>query len=74
MLRPGPDVPEVVGVVPFEVGDPITFDVPLDRADGDWVVLRVSDPTQPNATPGPEGHPCNELAVAYTSPWWLDPS
>jgi hypothetical protein len=74
VLRPGGDVPHVVDVVPFTVGEPVTFDVPLDAADGDWVVLRVSDPSQPNATPGPPGHPCNDLAVAYASPWWLEPA
>jgi hypothetical protein len=63
----------VVDVVPFDVGDVVRFAVPLDVADGEWVVLRVSDPTQPNATPGPAGHPCNDLGVAYTSPWWLEP-
>lgn len=73
VLRPGPDVPEVVDVVPFAVGDPVHLDVPLDVADGDWVVLRVSDPDQPNATPGPDGHACNDLGIAYTSPWWLEP-
>jgi hypothetical protein len=74
VLRPGGDVPDVVHVHEFRVGAPTTFGVPLDLADGDWVVLRVSDPTQPNATPGPAGHPCNDLAVAYASPWWLDPA
>ena len=73
VLRPGTQAPEVVDVVPFDVGDVVRFTVPLDVADGEWVVLRVSDPTQPNATPGPAGHPCNDLGVAYTSPWWLEP-
>jgi hypothetical protein len=71
VLRPGPEVPEVVQVVPFRVGQPITFRCRLNAADGDWVVLRVSDPEQRNATPGPAGHPCNDFGVAYTSPWWL---
>jgi len=73
VLRPGTDAPAVADVVPFVVGDVVRFRVPLDAADGDWVVLRISDPSQPNATPGPEGHPCNDLGIAYTSPWWLDP-
>jgi hypothetical protein len=73
VLRPGTDAPEVVDVVPFTVGDVVQLDLPLDVADGDWVLLRVSDPTRANETPGPEGHPCNDLGVAYTSPWWLDP-
>lgn len=68
VLRPGP---EVLEVVPFEVGAPVAVRTRLDAADGDWVVLRVSDPEQPNATPGPAGHPCNDLAIAYSSPWWL---
>jgi hypothetical protein len=71
VLRPGADVPEATQVVPFRVGEPVSFRTRLDAADGDWVVLRISDPSQPNATPGPDGHPCNDLAVAYTSPWWL---
>ena len=72
VLRPGGDVPSVPLVHDFLVGDVVTVTVPLDLADGDWVLLRVADPSQPNATPGPEGHPGNELGIAYTSPWWLE--
>ena len=74
VLRPGTDAPEVAEVVPFRVGDVVRFRVPLDVADGDWVLLRVSDPAEANATPGPEGHPCNDLGIAYSSPWWLEPA
>lgn len=73
VLRPGTDAPTVAAVEEFRVGDVHTFRVPLDAADGDWVLLRVADPTQPNATPGPAGHPGNHLGIAYTSPWWLEP-
>jgi hypothetical protein len=73
VLRPGPDVPEVVAVQDFAVGGLVSVTVPLDVADGDWVVLRVADPTSANATPGPDGHPGNQLGIAYTSPWWLVP-
>jgi hypothetical protein len=73
VLRPGTEVPVVTEVVPFRVGDPVVVRTRLDAADGDWVVLRVSDPAQPNGTPGPAGHPCNDFGVAYTSPWWLSP-
>lgn len=72
VLRPGPEVPEVVKVVPFEVGPVLDFCVKLDVNDGDWMVVRISDPDQPNASPGPDGHPCNDLGVAYTSPWWFE--
>ncbi len=71
VLRPGTDAPAVAHVEEFRVGPVVDFAVPLDVADGDWVLLRVSDPAQPNGTPGPDGHPCNDLGVAYTSPWWL---
>ena len=72
VLRPGGDVPSVPLVHEFVVGDVATVTVPLDLADGDWVLLRVADPSQPNATPGPVGHPGNDLGIAYTSPWWLE--
>ncbi len=74
VLRPGTDAPVVPLVQEFVVGDLVTVTVPLDRANGDWVLLRIADPTQPNATPGPAGHPGNDLGIAYTSPWWLEPS
>lgn len=73
VLRPGTDVPTVVHVEEFQVGPLVELDVPVDVADGDWMLVRVADPTQPNATPGPDGHPCNDLAIAYTSPWWIEP-
>jgi len=74
VLRPGTDVPEVVHVEDVRMPGGrdkrlIRFSVRLNPADGDWVVLRVADPTRPNNQPGPVGHPCNNLALAYTSPW-----
>ncbi|GID33201.1 CehA/McbA family metallohydrolase [Paractinoplanes brasiliensis] len=71
VLRPGPAAPEVVELRHLEAGDVDTFTVPLDVDDGDWVVLRVSDPTRDNPAPGPDGHPCNDFGLAYSSPWWL---
>ncbi|WFE26648.1 CehA/McbA family metallohydrolase [Solwaraspora sp. WMMD791] len=73
VLRPGTSVPTVVDVVDTVAGAVADFTVPLDVADGDWVVLRVSDPELANPTPGPAGHPCNDFGVAYSSPWWLQP-
>jgi hypothetical protein len=73
VLRPGVDAPEVVKVVPFDVGPVLDFRVKVDVEDGDWMLVRISDPDEPNASPGPDGHPCNDLGVAYTSPWWLEP-
>jgi hypothetical protein len=73
VLRPGTDAPAVVEVVGTESGRLVELTVPLDVADGPWVVLRVSDPSARNGTPGPAGHPCNDFGVAYSSPWWLEP-
>ena len=74
VLRPGSDVPQVAHVEEFVVGPVVELQVPVDRADGDWMLLRIADPTQANGTLGPSGHPCNDLAVAYTSPWWFEPA
>jgi hypothetical protein len=71
VLRPGTRAPQVVDVIETVAGQVTQFTVPLDLADGAWVVIRVSDPTQANPSPGPAGHPCNDWGVAYTSPWWL---
>jgi hypothetical protein len=73
VLRPGTSAPAVVDVVDTVNGTVADFTVPLDAADGNWVVLRVSDPAAANGSPGPAGHPCNDFGVAYTSPWWLQP-
>ncbi|MEU8082757.1 CehA/McbA family metallohydrolase [Micromonospora sp. NPDC049101] len=73
VLRPGTSAPTVVDVIDTVNGQVADFTVPLNVADGDWVVLRISDPSLANGTPGPAGHPCNDFAVAYTSPWWLRP-
>lgn len=72
VLRPGDDVPTVAHVEEFRVGPVVAFDVPVDAADGDWLLVRVADPAEQNGTPGPEGHPGNDFGVAYTSPWWLE--
>ncbi|WP_406260840.1 hypothetical protein OH779_03695 [Actinacidiphila glaucinigra] len=73
VLRPGSGAPAVAEVVPATSVSPAEFTVPLDVEDAAWVVLRISDPSHPNGQPGPSGHPCNDLGVVYSSPWWLEP-
>jgi hypothetical protein len=59
---PGPDEPV------------IAFEIDLDPADGDWVVLRVSDPSGP-ADPRATGEYARlGRGIAYTSPFWLVPA
>lgn len=73
VLRPGTRAPAVADVIETSPGELVEFTVPLDVGDGDWVVLRISDPSEPSDAPGPAGHPCNDWGVAYSSPWWLVP-
>ncbi|MGH3812229.1 MAG: CehA/McbA family metallohydrolase [Pseudonocardiaceae bacterium] len=73
VLRPGTPVPAVADVIEVRCGDVARFTVPLDIEDGTWMVLRLADPDAPNGTSGPPNHPANNHAVAYTSPWFLEP-
>ncbi len=73
VLRPDAPVPAVADVIEVRCGDVARFSVPLSIDDGHWVVLRLADPDAPNATPGPAQHPANTHAIAYTSPWFLEP-
>jgi hypothetical protein len=77
VLRPGGALPAVVDEVPVRVPAPgqtppaATVDLAAD--DGTWVVVRLVDPGG-----APDGRASGPLAagsaVAYTSPWWLDPA
>jgi Protein of unknown function (DUF3604) len=73
VLRPDTPVPAAADVVEVRCGDVARFSVPMSIDDGHWVVLRLADPDAPNATPGPAQHPANNHAIAYTSPWFLEP-
>lgn len=50
---------------------PIRVTAPIDRRATSWAVVRIADPARPNGAPGPDGHPCNNYAVAYASPFHL---
>lgn len=77
VLRPGGAYPTVAHVesvvVPHEDEPVVSVTVDLDVADGEWVVLRLADPTAGNPDPGPDRHPCNAAVIAYASPFWLVP-
>ena len=34
-----------------------------------WIISATTP-----AEPDPDGHPCNDFGVAYSSPWWFDPA
>ncbi len=78
VLRPGPDMPVVLDAVPVTVptedeegDDPISFTVSIDRADGDWVFLRICDPERAVDGRAQGTYAASGGAVAYTSPWFL---
>ncbi len=75
VLRPGSSVPSVAHVEDVIVADAqlVRFKVDIDVEDGNWVVLRVADPSRRGDRSGPDGHPGNLRGLAYASPFWLDP-
>ncbi|MDP8977588.1 MAG: hypothetical protein M3N17_03235, partial [Actinomycetota bacterium] len=77
VLRPGPRVPRVAHVHDVAArGDgaqSLRLTVPMDVDEGNWAVLRVADPSASGDRPGPPGHPANDRALAYASPFWLRP-
>lgn len=77
VLQTGSPLPTVVHQAEVRVPAPdepvLVIDAPIDVVDGDWVVLRVTDPEV-----APDGRATGEYAavgaaVAYASPWYLDP-
>jgi Protein of unknown function (DUF3604) len=76
VLRPGERLPALAATHEVELpgpGDPVaTVELDLDPAEGDWLVVRVTDPAEP-ADPRATGEWVGlGRAIAYTSPFWLD--
>lgn len=76
VIRPGPSEPTLAGVVPTVVpaqGVPISFDVDVDLAGGDWMFLRITDPSRPPHELSTEPYRSHGGALAYASPWFFHP-
>lgn len=76
VLTSGDEVPTVVHTETIKVPSPderrpIRVTAPIDRRATSWAVVRIANPERHNATPGPDGHPCNNYAIAYASPFYL---
>jgi hypothetical protein len=76
VLRPGERLPAQAAAVEVALpgpGEPVvSLELDLDPADGDWVVLRVTDPAEP-PDPRTTGEWVGQgRAIAYASPFWLD--
>src|SRR6266540_3318425 len=52
---------------------PVRIQVDLDRGEGDWLVLRVSDPSEPADSRATGQYARLGRGIAYTSPFWLEP-
>ena len=78
VLTTGISVPTVLAVQPVSSGTPTTVRVELqgawDAEEVPWLVVRVAEPSAHNLQPGPDGHPCNNRALAYASPVYLAPA
>jgi hypothetical protein len=78
VLTTGTPMPTILASVPFRVPGPdqplprVTVDVDAD--DTPWLVLRITDPEVPAPGDATEEYRGDGAAVAYASPWFLDPS
>ncbi|MDP3712336.1 MAG: hypothetical protein Q8R60_07620 [Mycobacteriales bacterium] len=78
VLQTGRPLPTVVAqrtvTVPRPSQPVVRFTVPLDVADGRWVVLRICDPSQKaDGRATTAAYTTAGNAIAYTSPFFLDP-
>lgn len=77
VVRPGAGGPTLALEHSFTVpapGDPaVTIVVPVDRADGDWLFVRLVDPDRPKHPNAPSLDPFEARGgvLAYASPWFL---
>jgi Protein of unknown function (DUF3604) len=77
VLRPGDRLPTLAATLEVDLAGPdgpvAALELDLDPADGNWVVVRVTDPAEP-ADPRATGDWARQgRAIAYTSPFWLEP-
>src|SRR6266511_1954277 len=77
VLRPGRRLPTLAAALDVCVPSPdepvIAFEVDLDPGEGDWLVLRVSDPSEPADSRATGQYARLGRGIAYTSPFWLEP-
>ena len=72
VLRPGTDRPAVAHAQDLTLPAPvITMDVPVDIEDGKWVLVRVSDRSQPADAGTPDDFKGFGRGIAYASPFFL---
>lgn len=75
VLQTGRPLPTIVheldAAVPTDAEPAISFDCPIDRADGSWVVVRVTDPSVAADGRATGAFAAAGRAIAYASPFFL---
>src|SRR6266516_87620 len=80
VLRPGPGqhLPTLAAALDVHLPSPdeplIAFEIDLDPAEGGWLVLRISDPSEPADPRASGAYARLGRGIAYTSPFWLHPA
>jgi hypothetical protein len=78
VLRPGRRLPVIATAVQVRVPGPeeppVAFEVDLDPEEGSWLVLRITDPSDPPDPRAPADYALLGRAIAYPSPFWLTPA
>jgi hypothetical protein len=76
VLRPGGRLPVLAAALEVTLGGPespvAALELDLDPADGDWLVLRVTDPAEPPDPRAPGEWARLGRGIAYSSPFWLE--
>jgi hypothetical protein len=77
VIRPGKPAPTLAKVVkrlvPRADQAPISFTVDVDVAKGQWMFLRITDPTQQPDGPMPAAYAAGGRVIGYTSPFFFQP-
>jgi hypothetical protein len=76
VLMTGTPLPNVVHAQTFAIppeGELLRFEVPINVEDGRWAVLRFTDPAEAADKRAPASYQTFGNALAYTSPFYLDP-
>jgi hypothetical protein len=76
VLRPGVRLPTLAATLEVTLPGPaepvVSLELDLDPGEGDWVVVRVTDPAEPPDPRATGEWARHGRAIAYTSPFWLD--
>lgn len=76
VLTTGSPAPRILHTERIRVprsGQLVSFEVPVDAADGEWVLLRLTDPAGAVDGRAPSEYAASGQAIAYAAPFFLRP-